>query len=126
MVVCLGSLFVKTIRKEFGNDKVGYYAMDVFNEMEPSKSDTEYLKVLCGRKSHTGECRPFKHSRKVQLLASISKFYFINVACLCGSYSSVSKILSTFHTTIQDCILGTFMTNIKPLCREFHMLSIVL
>ncbi|GMH42712.1 hypothetical protein BSKO_10631 [Bryopsis sp. KO-2023] len=39
----IGTMFVEKMRFEFGHDKVGYYAVDTFNEMEPTRSDPAYL-----------------------------------------------------------------------------------
>lgn len=40
----IGSLFLKFQRQVYGFDKVGFYAVDVFNEMMPVQSDPSYLK----------------------------------------------------------------------------------
>eukprot|EP00210_Caulerpa_lentillifera_P008452 g8064.t1 len=39
----IGSLFLKYQREVYGYDNVGFYAVDVFNEMTPVQSDPEYL-----------------------------------------------------------------------------------
>lgn len=40
----IGSSFIRHQREAYGYDRVGFYSVDVFNEMAPSQSDPDYLK----------------------------------------------------------------------------------